>query len=384
MVILTPSLFAKLRKITRKYQKSGFRDSLRVFVAGGSGGNGLPKFGGVGGKGGDVSVIANENLTLEDVFKRNKTKRYVAQNGRHSSHNFILGIAGEDLKFEIPTGVTIIDETGKKLGELNKDGEELLLARGGIGGHKKNGFKGLPGVSHNVHLDLKLIADIGLVGFPNAGKSTLLRAISQAKPRIASYPFTTIKPNLGIIEYKDLRQISMADLPGLIEGAYANKGMGHSFLKHVERTKLLLLVVDINGFQLSPQYPHRSCLETIMLLNKELELYNEDLLLKPSMILINKMDSENAQEKYNEIKDNIVNFRDFIKNYSDVDMKPKIPIKFCDIMPISAKESSSDILKVKQRLRNLLDVMADLENENEDNTYPDIKNALKEKTPVLV
>jgi Obg family GTPase CgtA len=149
--------------------------------------------------------------------------------------------------------------------------------------------------------------DIGLVGFPNAGKSTLLKAVSHAKPKIASYPFTTVRPNVGIINYKDLREISMADLPGLIEGAYANKGMGHRFLKHVERTKLLLLIVDINGFQLSPQYPHRSCLETILLLNKELELYNKDLLEKPSMLLINKMDTENAQQKYVEIKDSLQN-----------------------------------------------------------------------------
>lgn len=160
------------------------------------------------------------------------------------------------------------------------------MAKGGTAGHPKNGFLGTKGQAYNVSLDLKLIADVGLVGFPNAGKSTLLKAISHAKPKIADYPckcscclfdccfelfwllVTTVRPNVGKIMYKDLRQISMADLPGLIEGAYANKGMGHSFLKHVERTKLLLLVVDINGFQLAPKYPHRSCLDTIALLNR--------------------------------------------------------------------------------------------------------------------
>ncbi|KRT80231.1 50S ribosome-binding GTPase, partial [Oryctes borbonicus] len=134
--------------------------------------------------------------------------------------------------------------------------------------HPKNGFLGSEGQNYSIKLDLKLISDIGLVGFPNAGKSTLLKAVSHAKPKIASYPFTTVRPNVGIMIYKDFRQISMADLPGLIEGAHANRGMGHRFLKHVERTKIILLVVDINGFQLSPQHEHRTCLDTIVLLNK--------------------------------------------------------------------------------------------------------------------
>ncbi|KAJ8926742.1 hypothetical protein NQ314_020859 [Rhamnusium bicolor] len=236
MVQLKSLLFAK---VSRKYLRTGFRDSLRIYIQGGAGGNGLPK-----------------------------SKYYIAKNGRHASHNFILGLPGEDLKFEVPVGVCLYSNLGKKLGELNKESEELIIAKGGTGGHSHNGFLGTKGQSVPVKLDLKLIADIGLVGFPNAGKSTLLKAISDAKPKIASYPFTTIRPNVGILMYKDLRQISMADLPGLIEGAHANKGMGHKFLKHVERTKLLLMIVDINGFRLSPQYPHRSCLETIMLLTK--------------------------------------------------------------------------------------------------------------------
>nr|XP_023023839.1 GTP-binding protein 10 [Leptinotarsa decemlineata] len=268
MVQFTNILFAKVHKISRKYLRAGFRDNLKIYVQGGPGGNGLPKFGGVGGNGGNVIAVAKDGVSLDDVYKQNKSKRHIAKGGRHASHNFILGPPGEDLHIEVPVGVSLITELGKKLGELNNEGEEVMVAKGGAGGHAKNGFLGTRGQAYHVRLDLKLIADIGLVGFPNAGKSTLLKAISQAKPKIASYPFTTVKPNLGILTYKDHRQISMADLPGLIEGAHANRGMGHQFLKHIERTKLILMVVDINGFQLSPQYAHRSCMETVMLLTK--------------------------------------------------------------------------------------------------------------------
>ncbi|RZC36578.1 MMR HSR1 and/or GTP1 OBG domain containing protein, partial [Asbolus verrucosus] len=329
-------------------------------------------FGGVGGQGGDVIVIGNENINLHEVFTKNRTKTYVAKNGRNSTHNFILGPPGEALKFDVPVGVTIYTEFGKKLGEINEKGEELILAKGGTGGNRKNGFLGTKGQAYPVIFDLKLIADIG--------------------------------PNVGIIKYKDFREISMADLPGLIEGAYANKGMGHKFLKHVERTKLLLLVVDINGFQLSPQHPRRSCLENIILLNKvktficncnycdyahnfqELELYNEELLEKPSMILINKMDTENARETYAQIQDQIKNLSDTVQNYPE-NMKPAKVLKFSDIMPISAKESSEDVEKVKQRLRRLLDVMAQLQNSEDGSVTSDVydvKETLTEKGSKLV
>ncbi|EFA04101.2 GTP-binding protein 10 homolog [Tribolium castaneum] len=385
MVFLSRIYLAKIKRASRKYLKQGFRDSLKVFVSGGTGGNGLPKFGGVGGQGGDVIAVGSDNISLQDVFKRNQSKSYTAKAGRHSSHNFILGPPGESLKFEVPVGVTVITELGKKIGEINNKGEELLLAKGGTGGNPKNGYLGTKGQAYPVIFDLKLIADVGLVGFPNAGKSTLLKAISHAKPKIASYPFTTVRPNVGIIQYKDLREISMADLPGLIEGAYANKGMGHKFLKHVERTKLLLLVVDINGFQLSPQYPHRSCLETVLLLNKELELYNKDLLEKPSMLVINKMDTENSHQKYSEIKDLLKNLTDAARQCPE-EMRPENFLKFSDVVAISAKEKSDDVELVKQRLRRMLDVLAQLENDDSKtyDVYKDIKDNLSEKGPSLV
>lgn len=378
MVFITITQFAK-RKSMRHYLQSGFIDTLRLHVRGGSGGNGLPKFGGVGGQGGTVILKAKEFYSLEKILKKYSAKRVDADHGKHSSHNFILGPPGENTEVVVPTGVTIYCDN-KNLGELNKDGEELIVANGGYGGHPNNGFLGQQGETKTIALELKLIADIGLVGFPNAGKSTLLKAVSHAKPKIASYPFTTVKPNVGILHYKDMRQISMADLPGLIEGAHANRGMGHSFLRHVERTKLLLLVVDINGFQLSPQHQHRDCLDTIVLLNKELELYNEDLLNKPAMLLINKLDTEGAEAKYDLIQEKLKTYKDSVSEYPE-DIKPNKAITFNEIMAISAQESRS-IELVKERLRKLLDIFA--AQATEEIIPENIKSTTRERGPALV
>ncbi|KAK4879554.1 hypothetical protein RN001_007700 [Aquatica leii] len=372
-------------KPIRRYLRNGFTDSLRVYVRGGTGGNGLPKFGGVGGQGGNVVVVGKESITLDDVVRSNKSKRYLAGNGTCSSHNFILGPPGESVKLQVPVGVSVFTDEGKKLGEINKENEELIIAKGGPGGHPRNGFLGIKGQCYSVRLDLKLIADVGLVGFPNAGKSTLLKAISHAKPKIANYPFTTVRPNIGIVTYKDLRQISVADLPGLIEGAHVNRGMGHEFLKHVERTQLLLIMADINGFQLSHQYPHRSCLDTIVLLNKELELYNPELLNKPKLMVINKMDSISGFQKFFEIRDKILNLGDVFYEYPD-EMKPEKPLIFDDVLAISAKEGINDINLVKEKIRHLLDVYAEAkkEKETEKSEFLSIRESLNEKGPKLV
>ncbi|XP_063854556.1 GTP-binding protein 10 homolog isoform X1 [Scylla paramamosain] len=170
----------------------------------------------------------------------------------------------------------------------------------------------LPCQGHIVKLELKLLADVGLVGFPNAGKSTLLWAISRARPKVASYPFTTLQPTLGVVEYSDMRRLTIADLPGLIEGAWANVGMGHCFLRHVERTHFLLFVVDINGFRLSPKQPYRSPTENVMLVNRELELYSPDLLSKPALLMVNKVDSPNAESCLQELLHNIKRMEDYV------------------------------------------------------------------------
>ncbi|XP_045470593.1 GTP-binding protein 10 [Harmonia axyridis] len=383
MIVKTPIMFAKRRKLMRNFLKVGFKDSLNIFVSGGCGGNGLPKFGGIGGFGGNVSVIAKEGISLDQVYKQNKSLRFIAGNGGNSSANCLRGAQGEDIKLEVPVGVSLVTELGKKLGELDKENEELIIAKGGTPGHSKNGYLGTEGQAYPVKLDLKLIADIGLVGFPNAGKSSLLSAISHAKPKVANYPFTTVRPHLGMIHYPDHRQISMADLPGLIEGAHTNRGMGHKFLKHVERTKLLLLVVDIHGFQLGPQYPFRTCLDTVLLLNKELELYKPELIDKPSLIIINKMDVEGAEEKYNQIKEDL-------KNLSRIDCEEDIRsekfLKFRDILPVSVKNRAEDIALIKEKLRKQLDVIADEEANDESSLdlYQDMREKNKERGPKLV
>ncbi|KAI4465200.1 developmentally regulated gtp-binding protein-related [Holotrichia oblita] len=382
MVFCTKINYIKV-KTPRKYLQSSFIDSLRLFVKGGSGGNGLPKFGGIGGQGGNVELVAKDNYALESICSVYKNKRIIAKHGRDSTHNFILGIPGESIKVEVPTGITVFTDDGMKIGELNKEGEQLIVARGGTGGHSKNGFLGLQGQTHSIKLDLKLISDVGLVGFPNAGKSTLLKALSHAKPKIASYPFTTIRPNIGIIMYKDLRQISMADLPGLIEGAHANKGMGHKFLKHVERTKLMLLVVDINGFQLSPQHEFRTCIDTIVLLNKELELYNPSLLDKPTIIVINKMDTNNAWKTLDSIKHQINNISDTFEAYPE-NLRPNKPLKFYEFLPISAKEGGEAVQGLKDKLRKMLDILFDKQNEDNAKLLETIQDFQKERGPALV
>lgn len=233
------------------------------------------------------------------------------------------------------------------------------MAKGGRGGDPTNNFQGQSGQALNVTLDLKLVADIGLVGFPNAGKSTLLKAVSRANPKIASYPFTTIRPQIGIIEYSDRRQISIADLPGLIEGAHFNVGMGHKFLKHVERTKLLLFVVDIHGFRLGAQHQLRTAFENIVLLNKELELYKEELVTKPSVLVLNKVDIEGSDRVLLDLLNKAANIKEFLTEV-DENIRPQNLVSFDEIFTISAKKRQN-VDRLINRLREILDVNADIE-----------------------
>ncbi|CAH0718694.1 unnamed protein product, partial [Brenthis ino] len=367
MVFLGRTLHAVSNiKRPRKYLLSKFIDTVRLHVKGGTGGTGLPNYGGLGGQGGCVYCVGKEKAGLRSIMNKYRAKTITAGHGEDSRKTKIVGNPGQDIKLEVPLGVTIYREDGEVLGSVDKEDQVLIVARGGPGGNKQNNFLGHYGQVHHIRLDLKLIADIGLVGFPNAGKSSLLKAVSRAKPRIASYPFTTIKPNKGTIEYDDLRQITIADLPGLIEGAHMNIGLGHKFLKHVERTKLLLFIADVQGFRLSPKYPMRTCLETIMLLNKELELYDAELLDKPAILAINKIDIEGTQETFEEIKKSLANIKEVIKTIPE-EIRPDRIIEFQDIFGISALTGNS-IDKLKLALRERLDEFA--EENNPDITDP--------------
>ena len=185
-----------------------------------------------------------------------------------------------------------MNDRGQLIGDLENEGDQVIVARGGSGGgpNTDDKFTGLKGDNIHVTFELKTIADVGLVGFPNAGKSSLLTAVSRARPKVASYPFTTLRPHIGVIEYPDYSTVRVADIPGLIEGAHEDMGMGHEFLRHIERVKVLLFIVDIGGFQLRASDPYRSAYECLTLLEKELDQYKTELRTKPSLIAVNKMD----------------------------------------------------------------------------------------------
>ncbi|CAL1283093.1 unnamed protein product, partial [Larinioides sclopetarius] len=340
-----------LEKAPRK-----FIDSVRITARGGRGGNGIPKYGGIGGKGGDVYVEATEDYSLLQLKREFPEQRFVGGTGGNSKRFQILGSPGEDVTVKCPTGVTAIADSCV-IGELNRVGEKLLLARGGCGGGPQNGFIGQKGQHVPLTLDLKLLADVGFVGYPNAGKSTLLKALSNARPKIANYPFTTIAPNIGILSYKDFRKITAADLPGLIEGAHLNYGMGHKFLKHCLRTKILLFVVDINGFRLNPDTPHRTPFETVMLLNKELELYDEQLVLKPALLAVNKIDMDENEQKFQKLKEELKFCKNNIKQLP-YEIRPNAVMNFDAVVPISAKEEIN-IPTLKQKIRTLIDIHQD-------------------------
>ncbi|XP_036285389.1 GTP-binding protein 10 isoform X1 [Pipistrellus kuhlii] len=343
----------------RKYGK--FIDNLRLFTRGGSGGMGFPRLGGEGGKGGDVWVVAHQKMTLKQLKEKYPQKRFVAGEGANSRVSALKGCKGKDCEIPAPVGISVTDENGKIIGELNKEQDRILVAEGGLGGKFLTNFLPLKGQRRIIHLDLKLIADVGLVGFPNAGKSSLLSKISHAKPAVADYAFTTLQPELGKIMYKDFKQILVADLPGLIEGAHENKGMGHKFLKHVERTKQLLFVVDISGFQLSSRTPYRTAFETVLLLTKELELYNEELQGKPALLAVNKMDLPDSQNKFHELMNQLQNPKDFLHLFQDK-MTPKRTMEFEHIIPISAI-TGEGIDELKNCIRKSLDEHADQEND---------------------
>lgn len=287
-----------------------FIDEAKAFVRSGKGGDGMVHFrrekfvprggpdGGDGGKGGDVILEVNPHLNTLATFRH--TSRFRAQNGVNGAKQNMTGRSGEDLIIPVPPGTIVYDdESGAVLGDLTDPGQRLVVAVGGRGGRGNTHFassvrqvprlaeKGEPPQERIIRLELKLIADIGIVGVPNAGKSTFLAAITNARPKIAPYPFTTLEPNLGVAELDD-SSLVLADIPGLIEGAHLGVGLGDAFLRHIQRTRVLIHLLD--GLAEDPLLDYAQ-------INSELALFDPDLARKPQVVAINKIDLPQVQER---------------------------------------------------------------------------------------
>ena len=331
-----------------------FVDRAEITVKAGNGGNGCCSFrreafvpkggpnGGDGGDGGDVIFVASTGeLTLSDfVFNRH----FSAENGGDGRSKDMHGRRGQNLVIKVPLGTIIRNkETGDILADIDEAGAEVVIAKGGHGGRGNARFATPSNRAPREHepgevteplelgLELKLIADVALVGYPNAGKSTLLSRISNAHPKVAAYPFTTLHPVIGVMEYPDFRKVTVADIPGLIDGAHLNKGLGHYFLRHIERTKLLIYLVDLGGVD------GRDPNDDVRILKNELEAYMEGLSSRAKIVLANKTDLVEDQDVID----------DFILNAEDG----------LEVIPISAKNDDS-FEQVKQRIRELLDDLA--------------------------
>ena len=295
--------------------EGNFVDYAKVYLSSGNGGKGSAHLhrekyitkggpdGGDGGRGGHIILRGNESLwtLLGYKFKRH----YKAGHGEHGSKNRSTGADGSDIYMEVPLGTIIRDTaSGKVIMEITQHGEERILLEGGMGGRGNWHFKtptnqtpryaqpGISGLEKEVTLELKVLADVGLVGFPNAGKSTLLSVLTSAKPKIADYAFTTLKPNLGIVKYREFKSFVMADIPGIIEGAAEGKGLGHYFLRHIERNSILLFLIPADSNDISKEYE---------ILLHELRKYNPELLDKNRLVAISKADMLD-EELMNEIQ----------------------------------------------------------------------------------
>lgn len=299
-----------------------FIDKARIFVKSGNGGNGavsfrrekyVPAGGPDGGDGGNgASVIFEVDLGLRTLMDFKYQRKYVAEHGEDGSKKRKAGRNGEDLILKVPPGTIIRDEaTGLVIADLKEEGDRAVVAKGGRGGkgnqHFANAVRQAPafarsgsdGVEKWVVLELKMIADVGLLGFPNVGKSTFLSVVTKAKPKIANYHFTTLTPNLGVVQTKFGESFVLADIPGLIEGAAEGVGLGHDFLRHVERTKVLIHIVDISGLE------GRDALEDFDKINDELKLYNEKLSTRPQVVVANKMDILEDESVFDEFKNEL-------------------------------------------------------------------------------
>ncbi|MDR0677047.1 MAG: GTPase ObgE [Elusimicrobiota bacterium] len=363
-----------------------FLDIVKIFVKSGKGGDGCISFhkekyvefggpdGGNGGKGGDVYIIGDKNYQTLYDFTRNR--HFEAKDGAHGKGSNKNGKNGENLYIKVPLGTQIFiyndeDKTKTFKADILKHEDKVKVASGGIGGRGNATFKthnrtapriaqrGEPGEVLSLIFELKLIANIGLLGYPNAGKSTFLSSTTKAKPKIADYPFTTLSPNLGVIEYYDQRFI-IADIPGIVEGAYKGVGLGLDFLRHIERTKLLFHLLDINGYE-----NETNIYNNFTKMNKELYLYNQKLVNKKQIVLITKMDTFVENKKNRKELDKL-------KNKIKIDKKFKI-LEIFEISSLS-KLGIDEFLKYVYKIMKVIETEK-VENDilNNYNNIPEIK-----------
>ncbi len=346
-----------------------FIDNAKIFVKAGNGGNGIVSFrrekyipaggpdGGDGGRGGDIIFTADESMrTLLDFrYKR----KYAAENGQDGGGARRTGKSGQDMVINVPPGTIIKDEaTGRVIADLVTVGQSFIVAKGGRGGAGNQHFatptrqvpnfakSGDPGEERMIVLELKLLADVGLIGFPNVGKSTILSMVTAARPKIADYHFTTLNPNLGVVDLDKGKSFVLADIPGLIEGAHEGVGLGHEFLKHVERTKILIHVVDMAAIE------GRDPVEDFKVINQELEKYNPVLAGRPQVIAANKMEIPGAEE-------NLERFRKAVESEEYM------------VFPVSAA-TNKGLKELMYHVSNMLDVLPDtvlLEEAEEEVVY---------------
>ncbi|MGI6203995.1 MAG: GTPase ObgE [Anaerovoracaceae bacterium] len=363
-----------------------FVDRARIFIKSGKGGDGAVTFrrepyvpeggpdGGDGGRGGDVIFMADSSLRTLMDFKYKK--KYKAEDGQNGMKKKMFGRKGKDLIIRVPAGTMVIDEeTGLLMKDLTKDGESFVAAAGGKGGkgnvHFKNSVRQAPNfaeagqepVERTIILELKLIADVGLVGFPNVGKSTLLSVCTAAKPKIANYHFTTIAPNLGVVQVHDTSFV-MADIAGIIEGASEGAGMGFQFLKHIERTKVLIHVVDVSGSE------GRDPKEDFDKINAELENYSPKMMKKPQIVAANKIDIvDTDSEEY-------LSFREYVegKGYKVFPMSAPINLGVREVV----EEAARLLAEVNENYEEEEPELFDFDRENDDADYRRIDASVDE------
>lgn len=368
------------------WRKTMFVDRAKIEIVSGKGGNGAVSFrkepfvpeggpdGGDGGKGGDIIIKADKNLRTLMDFKYKR--KYEAENGQDGMHKKRFGKDGKDLIIKVPQGTVVIDsKSGKIMKDLLEDGDSLIAAKGGRGGKGNTRFKnsvrqapnfaeaGTEAKERTVILELKMIADVGLVGFPNVGKSSLLAISTSAKPRIENYHFTTIDPNLGVVELHDTSFV-MADIAGIIEGAHKGLGLGLKFLKHIERTKVLIHVVDVSGSE------GRDPIEDFDKINKELEQYSKSVAKKPMIVAANKIDlTDEDNEEY-------IKFKTYVedKGYKVFPMSAPINYGVTEIL----NEALAELKKVEDMPQKEPEVeYFDFELDDKDPEYKNVEVSLE-------